>query len=152
MTTRKRVFYGILALVSLLGLGITQSASAGDIYYKFTGTVSGSIWNPFDPNDVPISFSDPMTGFASYDPSMGRFGVQFFAEDTSNGFTWSFHNEYADVLSLNPLQFDLPDGSVGGARTFGGLYFGLDYGFDYFALSARGRIESVRGDITSFQR
>ena len=28
MTTRKHVFYGILALVSLLGLGITQSARA----------------------------------------------------------------------------------------------------------------------------
>jgi len=28
MTTRKHAFYGILALVSLLGLGITQSARA----------------------------------------------------------------------------------------------------------------------------
>jgi hypothetical protein len=31
MTTRKHAVYGILALVSLLGLGITQSASAGFI-------------------------------------------------------------------------------------------------------------------------
>ena len=31
MTTRKHVFYGILALVSLLGLGITQSARANFI-------------------------------------------------------------------------------------------------------------------------
>ena len=31
MTTRKHVFYGIWALVSLLGLGITQSARANFI-------------------------------------------------------------------------------------------------------------------------
>ena len=31
MTTRKHAFYGILALVSLLGLGITQSARANFI-------------------------------------------------------------------------------------------------------------------------
>ena len=51
MTTRKHVFYGILALVSLLGLGITQSARANLITnggfedaITFTGwTVSGPV-------------------------------------------------------------------------------------------------------------
>jgi hypothetical protein len=45
MTTRKHVFYGILALVSLLGLGVTQPAKANTIT---TFNVSGTC-TPFAP-------------------------------------------------------------------------------------------------------
>ena len=45
MTTRKHAFYGILALVSLLGLGMTQSAKANTIT---TFNVSGTCL-PFPP-------------------------------------------------------------------------------------------------------
>ena len=34
MTTRKHAFYGIVALVSLLGLGITQSASGVEMLVR----------------------------------------------------------------------------------------------------------------------
>ena len=53
MTTRKHVFYGILALVSLLGLGITQSARANLITNGGFETGDFSGWTVFGTdNDV----------------------------------------------------------------------------------------------------
>ena len=57
---RKHAFYGILALVSLLGLGITQSASASALY-TFSGTVSGGIFENGQP--IAILDNDPFTGW-----------------------------------------------------------------------------------------
>ena len=65
MTTRKHVFYGILALVSLLGLGITQSAKANLITNGGfeTGDFSGWTVRGRD-NDVvgSVPFISPHSG------------------------------------------------------------------------------------------
>ena len=65
MTTRKHVFYGILALVSLLGLGITQSARANLITNGGfeTGDFSGWTVRGRD-NDVvgSVPFIPPHSG------------------------------------------------------------------------------------------
>ena len=65
MTTRKHVFYGILALVSLLGLGITQSARANLITNGGfeTGDFSGWMVSGQD-NDVvgSVPFTSPHSG------------------------------------------------------------------------------------------
>jgi hypothetical protein len=50
ITMRKHTFYGILALVSLLALGITQSARASAIYDNLSASTTGSdIINGFGP-------------------------------------------------------------------------------------------------------
>ena len=60
MTTRKHVFYGILALVSLLGLGITQSAKANLITNggfetgDFSGWTVSATDNDFVVGSVPL--------------------------------------------------------------------------------------------------
>jgi VPDSG-CTERM motif len=54
MTTRKHVFYGILALVSLLGLGITQSAKANLI------TNGGFETGDFNPGWTPLATDNDM--------------------------------------------------------------------------------------------
>ena len=61
MTTRKHVFYGILALVSLLGLGITQSARANLITNGGfeTGDFSGWTVSATD-NDMVVVGSVPL--------------------------------------------------------------------------------------------
>jgi protein with PEP-CTERM/exosortase system signal len=67
MTTRKHAFYGILALVSLLGLGITQSASAatlnwvelpneGGVHFSATGM----------PFPYPIIINNDVPGSETY--------------------------------------------------------------------------------------
>jgi hypothetical protein len=69
MTTRKHVFYGILALVSLLGLGITQSARANLITNGGfeTGDFSGWTGSATD-NDMVVVGSVP-----SIPPHSGNF-------------------------------------------------------------------------------
>jgi hypothetical protein len=71
MTTRKHVFYGILALVSLLGLGITQSARANLITNGGfeTGDFSGWMVSGTD-NLVEGSVPD-------ISPHSGNFQAQF---------------------------------------------------------------------------
>jgi hypothetical protein len=71
MTTRKHAFYGILALVSLLGLGITQSARANfiaTIHQVGTDVVvtgSGTI------DLTGLSFLSIVNSLASMEPSSG---------------------------------------------------------------------------------
>ena len=75
MTTRKNVFYGILALVSLLGLGITQSAKAnlitnGDFETRdFTGWI------------VTPASTGSFFGVLRVPPPHGTFGAFFGATD-----------------------------------------------------------------------
>lgn len=81
MTTRKHVFYGVLALVSLLGLGITQSAKANLIVNggfetgDFTGWTTGG----------NLSFTGVAGVHNGVSPHSGNFQA-FLGPIGSNGF------------------------------------------------------------------
>jgi hypothetical protein len=70
MTTRKHAFYGILALVSLLALGITQSARAYSVTLAEVGanvvaTGSGAL------DTSPLSFNSFLSTQGQINPSGG---------------------------------------------------------------------------------
>jgi hypothetical protein len=107
MTTKKHAFYGILALVSLLGLGITDSASAAAYTfpgsgYTFTGTLSFvSVTGERAPDPVPFSVGDPFTGYAFYDPATN---IGVFGAATSNGFSWGERRSGTGSVSRFSIQ------------------------------------------------
>jgi VPDSG-CTERM motif len=77
MTTRKHAFYGILALVSLLGLGITQSARAnlitnGDFE---TGNFTGWTVIQAPPSETNISVGNTFNGEGPDHTQVARFGA-----------------------------------------------------------------------------
>src|SRR5437763_4906428 len=71
MTTVKHGFYSILALVSLLGLGITQSARANLITNGGFGTGDFSGWTVFG-TDNDVVGAQPFTS-----PHSGKFQALF---------------------------------------------------------------------------
>jgi hypothetical protein len=131
MTTRKHVFYGILALVSLLGLGITQSAKASfmetinQVGTNVVATGSGTI------NLSGLSFLASGTqGGAIMQPPIGA--IVTGTTDSANatffsGFSGptSFGSGNGDIASSGSGdrvgivgafgQLSVPDGYVSGA-------------------------------------
>jgi PPE-repeat protein len=125
MTTRKHVFYGILALVSLLGLGITQSARANfiatidqvgtDVVVTGSGTIDltglsflfGGIATPgISPNTGSLSVGPS----ASVDAYSGISGPASF---DSGGFTFA-NGGSGDVVGVQGLLLLVPQGYVSG--------------------------------------
>jgi len=97
MTTKKHVYYGILAVVTLLGLGITQSARAYNVTLQQVGanvvaTGSGAL------DFTPLSFINFVPAQAQINASGGRILTGIF----ENG----------------PLE-DLYGGSITGPTSFG---------------------------------
>jgi hypothetical protein len=77
MTTRKHAFYGILALVSLLGLGMTQSARAdlvtnGDFE---TGNFNGWTVIQAPPSETNITVGTTFNGEGPDHTQVARFGA-----------------------------------------------------------------------------
>ena len=153
MTTRKHVFYGILALISLLGLGMTHSARASATY-TFSGTLSGRVddyggnWPPIP---VIASFqNDPFTGSAFYNSGMNEIG---FSIQTVDGYFWGAgwiaSDPYSVNFTLNPFTLSFPGGTAGSDYTFGELNFELS-GFTYWGNTAGGHVEDTTGTITSY--
>jgi hypothetical protein len=105
MTTRKHVFYGILALVSLLGLGITQSARAYNVTLQEVGssvvaTGSGAF------NLTGLTFNSTSTGnfgpFISGSLGLIRTGAYGFqGVDQFTGFTGPTSVGSGNVVTAN---------------------------------------------------
>ena len=140
MTMRKRVFYGILALVSLLGLGITQSARANLITNGGFETGDFSGWTVFG-NDNDVVGAQPFTL-----PHSGNFQALFASGDNSitQNVTTTPGSSYVISFWLAPnvRQGGLPSVSVnwGGSNIFSESFtspFGYtEYTFTVNALSS----------------
>ena len=140
MTMRKRVFYGILALVSLLGLGITQSARANLITNGGFETGDFSGWTVFG-IDNDVVGANPFTS-----PHSGNFQALFASGDNSitQNVTTTPGSSYVISFWLAPnvRQGGLPSVSVnwGGSNIFSESFtspFGYtEYTFTVNALSS----------------
>ena len=118
MIMRKHVFYGILALVSLLGLGITQSARANLITNGGFETGDFSGWTVFG-TDNDVVGAEPFTL-----PHSGKFQALFGFADNSitQNVTTTPGSSYVITFWLAPdvRQGGLPSVSVnwGGSTIF----------------------------------
>ena len=140
MTTRKHAFYGILALVSLLGLGITQSARANLITNGGFETGDFSGWTVFG-NDNDVVGAQPFTL-----PHSGNFQALFASGDNSitQNVTTTPGSSYVISFWLAPnvRQGGLPSVSVnwGGSNILSDSFtspFGYtEYTFTVDALSS----------------
>jgi hypothetical protein len=126
MTTRKHVFYGILALVSLLGLGITQSARANLITNGDFETGDFTGWTPTlaPPGETDLFVANgpgPDTTNVAY---FGAIGTNFdrisqtFATTAGAFYTLTFFYQVGNTQQQAFNGFDvLWNGvSIGGGR------------------------------------
>jgi uncharacterized protein DUF642/protein with PEP-CTERM/exosortase system signal len=150
MTTRKHAFYGILALVSLLGLGVTQSARAnlitnGDFEtpvvvspFGFEYRIGSSIdnWIIGTSNRGVIQFNDT---YRPVDAGLQSVQIETLGDVIYQSFVTSVGTLYH--VSFDLSAYDSNGGVIG--VSVGGLFIdftGVDasymsYGFDFTALS-----------------
>jgi VPDSG-CTERM motif len=113
MTTKKHAFYGILALVSLLGLGITQSAKATELITNGdfeTGTFAG--WTVVDQAGGSGSFfistpgaATPISGFPT-------------AANGSGGLWYAVSDQTGPGCHVLLQSFTIPVGASSVSLTF----------------------------------
>ena len=125
MTTRKHAFYGILALVSLLGLGITQSARANfiatidqvgpNVVVTGSGTIDLTGLSFLFGGTATPSIS-PNTGSLSVGPSASVDAYSAISGPASfgtGGFTFA-NGGSGDVVGVQGLLLLVPQGYVSG--------------------------------------
>ena len=155
MTTRKHAFYGILALVSLLGLGVTQSARAnlinnGDFE---TGNFNGWTVIPAPPSETDLSV---VPGPGPDTTNMARFGAtgtnfdrisQTFATTPGAFYTLTFFYQVGNTTAQAFNGFDV---LWNGVSIGGGLFpqFDVNPGFisPTFTLQATGAFTTLEFD------
>ena len=146
MTTRKHVFYGILALVSLLGLGMTQSTRANLITNGGFETGDFSGWT-VSGTDNEVEGSVPFIS-----PHSGNYQAQFGVKNNSitQNVATTPGSSYVVDFWLAAKIYNPVGGSVsvnwGGSTVFSHLFlFGLhgytEYTFTVNALSAMTALE-----------
>ena len=130
MTTRKHAFYGILALVTLLGLGVTQSARANfietisQVGNNVVATGSGTI-DLAGLSFIGTTTTPPGTSIV---PNQGEFyadaanGVDFYQSISgptsfgSGGFTGTFNSSGAGagIVGFASVYLSVPQGYLSG--------------------------------------
>lgn len=136
MTTRKHVFYGILALVSLLGLGITQSARANLITNGGFETGNFSGWEVAGPDNEVVG-TDPFTA-----PHSGNYQASFgFGPNsiTSQNVATTPGSSYVVSFCLAASVHFQPGASLsvnwGGSTIFSRLFQSGSFGYTEYAFT-----------------
>ena len=153
MTTKKHAFYGILALVSLLALGITQSAKASQLITNGnfeTGNFAG--WSEFDQAGGSGSWfistpgaATPVSGFAT-------------APNGSGGSFYAVSDQTGPGCHVLLQSFTIPAGATSvtlSFQMFVNNQFGAPIvnpaGLDYTAVpNEHGRVDILSSSATPF--
>jgi hypothetical protein len=124
MITRKHAFYGILALVSLLGLGITQSARAysvtlqqvgSNVVANGTGAINLTGLSFFNPGSVGTASVWPVTGTISMSSGNADTYIGFTGPSSFGGGDVALANfSSGDVFAFDLDAMFLPSGYVSG--------------------------------------
>src|SRR5215471_8189063 len=154
MATKRHAFYGILALVSLVGLSTTQSAKAAQLITNGnfeTGNFAG--WTEFDQAGGSGSFfisnpgaNTPLNGFST-------------AANPSGGHFYAVTDQFGPGCHVLLQSFTIPNGAsnvVLSFQMFVNNYFGAPpivnpAGLDYTAFpNEHGRVDILTSSATPF--